>query len=168
MPCGRGRSPGHSAHVGEEIEVHYRWHALYGRRVQCQRREQRVAGPVVYLETAPGVVIVAPAWILDPAVCAGMAFGAPRVAKAALVELHHLLIAQGFRRSSQDDPTIVLEEQDAKPANTVAVTGGRPAPAEPVARFHQAPRHDAGRSRRGPRTAGPPVDGSGGRRGAGA
>ncbi len=71
---------------------------------------------------------------LDPAVCAGMAFGAPRVAQTALVELHHLLIGQGFRQGSQDDPTIVLEEQDAKPTDTGAVIGSRPAPAEPVAR----------------------------------
>jgi hypothetical protein len=116
---GQGRSPGHSARVGHEVEVHYRWHALYRRQVRCQRREQRVAGPL-YLETAPGVVIVAAAWILDPAACAGMGFGAPRVAQAALVEFHHLLIAQGFRRSAQDDPTVVLEEQDAKPADTGA------------------------------------------------
>jgi hypothetical protein len=162
------RSRGHSAHVGQEVEVHYRWHALYGRRVRCQRREQRVTGPVAYLETAPGIVIVAAAWILDPAACAGMAFGAPRVAQAALVELHHLLIAQDFRRSSQDDPTIVLEEQDAKPADTGAVIDSRPAPAEPVARLRKAPRHDAARSRRGPRAAGSPVDGGGGRRGDGA
>jgi hypothetical protein len=40
---------------------------------------------------------VAAAWILDPAACAGMAFGAPRVVQTALVELHHLLIGQGFR-----------------------------------------------------------------------
>jgi hypothetical protein len=80
--------------------------------VWCQRREQRVAGPVVYLETAPGVGIVAAAWILDPAACAGMAFGAPRVVQAALVDLHHLLIGQGFRRSSRDDPTIIPEEPD--------------------------------------------------------
>jgi hypothetical protein len=94
-----------------------------------------VTGPVAHLETAPGIVIVAAAWILDRAACAGMVFGAPRVAHTALVELHHLLIAQGFRRSSRDDPTIVPEEPDAKPANTGAVIGSRPAPAEPVARF---------------------------------
>jgi hypothetical protein len=53
------------------------------------------------------VVIVAAAWILDPAACAGMAFGAPRVAVSALVELHQLLIEHGFRRSSRDDPTVL-------------------------------------------------------------
>jgi hypothetical protein len=61
------------------------------------------------------VVIVAAAWILDPVACAGMAFGAPRVTVSALVELHQLLIEHGFRRSSQDDPTIVQEEQNEEP-----------------------------------------------------
>jgi hypothetical protein len=42
-----------------------------------------------FVVTAPGIVIVAAAWILDPATCAKMAFGAPRVAQKALVELHH-------------------------------------------------------------------------------
>jgi hypothetical protein len=52
------------------------------------RSEQRASGPVVYLETAPGVIIVAAAWILDRAACARMAIGAPRVTVATLIELH--------------------------------------------------------------------------------
>jgi hypothetical protein len=59
------------------------------------RSEQRASGPVVYLETAPGVIIVAAAWILDRAACARMAFGAPRVTVATLIELHQLLIEHG-------------------------------------------------------------------------
>jgi hypothetical protein len=53
------------------------------------------------------VVTVVAAWMLDPIACAGMETGAPRVALSALVDLHHLLIERGFRRSSRDDPTIV-------------------------------------------------------------
>jgi hypothetical protein len=41
---------------------------------------------------ASGVVIVVAAWMLDPAACAGMSFGAPCVGVSALVELHQLLI----------------------------------------------------------------------------
>ena len=61
------------------------------------------------------MVIVVAAWMLDPAACAAMAFGAPRVTLLALSELHQLLIERGFRRSSPDDPTIVQEEQDEEP-----------------------------------------------------
>ena len=49
--------------------------------------------------------------MLDPAACAGMALGAPRVTLAALAELHQLLTERGFRRSSRDDPTIIQEQQ---------------------------------------------------------
>ena len=60
--------------------------------------------------------------MLEPATCIGMGFGAPRVAVSTLVELHHLLIVGGFRRSSRDDPTIVQGEQDEKPAATGAAS----------------------------------------------
>jgi hypothetical protein len=51
----------------------------------------------------PGVVTAIAAWMLDPVTCAGMAtIGAPRVTVSALLELHHLLIERGFRRSSRD------------------------------------------------------------------
>src|SRR5260370_23090558 len=108
---GQWQSPGHSAHIGQEVEVHYRWHALYGRRVRRQYVERRAGGDVVHVEVAPGVVIVVAAWMLDPAACAGMGLGAPRVTLAALAELHQLLTEHGFRRSSRDDQTIVQEKQ---------------------------------------------------------
>ena len=78
MHGGRAQSRGHSAHVEQEAEVCYRWHALYGRRVRCQYTERRAGGEFVYVEVAPGVVVVVAAWMLDPAACAGMTFGAPR------------------------------------------------------------------------------------------
>lgn len=31
MPLFREPSTGHSAHLGEEVEFHHRWHAFYGR-----------------------------------------------------------------------------------------------------------------------------------------
>jgi hypothetical protein len=83
------------------------------------------------------VVIVVAAWMLDPAGCAGMAIGAPRVAISALVDLHHLLIERGFRRSCLDDPTIVQEERDEKPADTGAAIRSA-APAQHAVRFRKA------------------------------
>src|ERR1700682_6179670 len=41
--------PVHSAHIGQEIEVHYRWHPLYGRRVKVRDIEQRGGGRVGYI-----------------------------------------------------------------------------------------------------------------------
>src|SRR5215831_16815934 len=111
MRGAREQSSGHSAHVGQVVEVHYRWHALYGRRLRRQYVERRAGGDVVHVEVAPGVVIVVAGWMLDPAACAGMSLGAPRVTLAALAEVHELLTERGFRRSSRDDLTIVQEEQ---------------------------------------------------------
>ena len=141
MPGAREQSPGHSAHIGQEVEVHYRWHALYGRRLRRQYVERRAGGDVVHIEVAPGVVIVVAAWMLDPAACAGMSLGAPRVTLAALAELDQLLTERGFRRSSRDDPTIVQEERHEE----LARAGGAiraPAPAQHPVRFGKASRDD--------------------------
>jgi hypothetical protein len=37
-------SPVHSAHVGDEVEVHYRWHPYFGQKVCIRRVEQRATG----------------------------------------------------------------------------------------------------------------------------
>ena len=132
MPFGPEQSRGHSAHVGQDVEICYRWHALYGRRVRCQYAEWRAGGEVVHVEAAPGVVVVVATWMLDPAACAGMTSGAPRVAFSALAELHRLLVERGFRRSSSDDSGIAREEQDEKAANPAAA--GHGAPTQPFVR----------------------------------
>ena len=49
--------------------------------------ERRAGGEVVHVEVAAGVVIVVAAWMLDPAACAGMTFGTPRVSVSAPAEL---------------------------------------------------------------------------------
>jgi hypothetical protein len=112
MLSGPEQSRSHSAHIGQDVEVYYRWHALYGRRVRRQYVECRTGGEVVHVEVAPGVVIVVAAWMLDPVACAGMRMGVPHVSATALTDLHRLLVERGFRRSSQDDSHIVLEERD--------------------------------------------------------
>ena len=54
------------------------------------------------------------------------AIGAPCVSISALLDLHHLLIERGFRRSSRGDPNIVQEEQHEESARVGA--GDGPAP----------------------------------------
>ena len=89
------QSPGHSAHIGQGAQVHYRWHPLYGHRVRRIGGEQRLAGRFVHIGTTPGVVTVVAAWMLNPVACAGMEIGVPRTAVLALLELHHPLIEAG-------------------------------------------------------------------------
>jgi hypothetical protein len=109
---------------------------LHGRRVRWRYSEQRAAGEFVYIETAPGVVSVIAAWMLDPIACTGMEMGAPLVTVAALIELHNLLIEGGFRGSSSDDSRIVQEDLDEKPAITGAAVDAS-APAKYGARFRK-------------------------------
>jgi hypothetical protein len=47
-------------------------------------REVRDGARLSYVESAPGVVIVLPSWMLDPGACADMTLGAPHVDVVAL------------------------------------------------------------------------------------
>src|SRR4051794_13123547 len=148
---GSRQSRGHSAHIGAEVVVHYRWHPLHGRSLRRQYSERRADGGGVHVEAAPRIVIVVPRLMLDPAACAGLGFGAPRVAVAALVDLHDLLNILGFLRGSTTD---VVQETRHEAVPTPIDPS--PAPAEPAACPDQAgaaePRR-AARRRRAPRCA---------------
>jgi len=109
--------------------------------------------------------------MLDPAACAGMEIGAPRVAVEALIELDHLLVERGFRRSSLGDFRIAMEEQNeqfAEAASDNAGTGRNPTPAQHHVRFRQAAEHRHVGSRESDRVLGQPLDASGGHRERGA
>ena len=128
MICGPGRSRVHSAHIGRDCVIHYRWHAYFGRQVGLEAIEQRADGFLASVEVEPELIIKIPTWMLDPASCAGMEIGAPRASRAALAALHKLLVDQGFRQSSPDDGTVSGEELDDVFACTGAAAGRAPAP----------------------------------------
>jgi hypothetical protein len=98
------------------VEGHYRWHALYGRRMRLHYSEVRAGTPLSFVEAGPGVVIVMPSWMLDPAACADATLGAPRVDCATLKDLSRLLIDRGFRRSSPGEVRVAEEEPNEVPA----------------------------------------------------
>ena len=72
----RGPSPVHSAHVGQELEVHYRWHPYFGRKVAVRRVEQRATGQFLKVLGPAGIVVSIAGWMLDPVICAGMTMAA--------------------------------------------------------------------------------------------
>ena len=106
------RFPRHSAHVGDELEIHSRWHPLYGQKVRYRDSERRGPAGVVHVDDGSGLVTMVPAWMLDPGACAGMKLGEPRVSVAALRELHHRLAERGLRMNSSNDSTVAQEECD--------------------------------------------------------
>jgi hypothetical protein len=59
------QSRGYSARIGQEVEIHYRWHALYGRPVRRYYSEKRAEADVVVVEGEPGAAVVVAAWMLD-------------------------------------------------------------------------------------------------------
>src|SRR5579871_2570774 len=99
----RGPSPVHSAHVGQELEVHYRWHPYFGCKVVIRRIAQRATGRFLSIMGPAGVVVNIADWMLDPVVCAALSEGTPRVDLAALVELkrrrRHTLLGRFQNRS---------------------------------------------------------------------
>ena len=106
-------SPVHSAHVGQELEVHYQWHPYFGSKVAVRRVEQRASGQFLKVLGPAGVVVSMAGWMLDPVICDGMSFGGPRVDLAALVELERLLIGAIKPAHCRSDISIVPEESDA-------------------------------------------------------
>ena len=165
------QSTGHSAHIGEEVEVFYRWHPLHRRRVRLQYGEQRLAGRFVHVEASPGVVVALAAWMLDPVACAGMMMGAPRVGVSALIDLHQLLIERGFRGSSLVDSRFVKEEQNeqfAKVGSTNADAAPVPTPTQHPVQLHPPSGIEPVGAGESDRMLGHPLDASGGRRDGGA
>ena len=99
----------HSAHINQDIEVHYRWHALHGRKVRRLYAERRSGRDVAIVEAEPGVAIVIAAWMLDPAICATMSLGSPMVDIIGLTDLDRLLKALGLRRACFAEPPSIEE-----------------------------------------------------------
>ena len=112
------QSRGHSAHIGQDVVVQYRWHPLHGQRVRRIQSERRASGELVHVELTPGAVTILPAWKLDAIYCAGLKVGAPQVSLAALRTLRELLIACESRLVSADGNIVTQEAQDGSAVTT--------------------------------------------------
>lgn len=161
-----GPSQGHSAHVGQMVEFHYRWHPYYGGRFRHEGREDRANGAIIRVEIRPGEIIQVAEWMLDRALCADMEMGEPRVAVIGLVELHGLLTDRGFRQTSTDGLTAIQEARHEGTTTTLVATDADPA-AEHAARYAADARPERGAAKRRCCQAGDPLDGRSRRRGEG-
>jgi hypothetical protein len=160
MLCAAWRVRIHSAHIGQEVEVHYRWHALYGRRVKVRDVEQR-GGGVVHVEIDAGVVKMVAAWMLDRAVCSAMELGEPRVTVAVLYDLHRLLVDRRLRANSPDGSNIVREKRNGQAkgrSSTTAIVCGDAAPDEHEVRQRRVAGDERGTALEGNRASCKSVD----------
>ena len=116
VPIGRYGAPlplpVHSAHVGQELEVYYRWHPYFGRKVRIRQVQERADGRYVRVMGPAGVVVLMAAWMLDPVACAAMTAGPPRVTCAALIELDQLLVDARLNGAPPKGARIVQEKRD--------------------------------------------------------
>src|ERR1700724_2414634 len=150
----QAQSRGHSAHIGQDVVIHYRWHPLYSRNVRRIQGERRASGDVVHVELSPGAVTKLPAWKLDAVYCAGLKVGPPQVSLAALCSLHELLIACESRLVSADGNIVRQEAQDASAvtartkhracSEAEAQPPGGTTSARPHSRRHAISGHDTG------------------------
>ena len=62
------QSRSHSAHIGQDVVIQYRWHPLYGRSVRRIQGERRASGDFVHVELSPGAVTILPAWKPTPSI----------------------------------------------------------------------------------------------------
>jgi hypothetical protein len=53
-------------HGGRELEVHYRYHPYFGRKVLVRRMEQRAAAQFLSVQGPAGIVVSIAGWMLDP------------------------------------------------------------------------------------------------------
>ena len=153
-------SQGYSTRIGQEVVIHYRWHALHGRPVRLFYSEKRRGADVVLVEGERGAGIVVAAWMLDPVACAALTIGGPQVSVAALCDLDRLLSEQGLRRRFHADDTGVAE-----PGNEERVTSDHSfqasTPTHHGAGHIGVERPQPVRTERDGRSVGPPADGSG-------
>lgn len=148
------------------VEIHYRWHPLYGGCFRHECREDRAGGAIVRVEVRPGEVIQVAEWMLDRVLCAGMEMGEPRVAVAGLIELDRLLAERGFRQTSRGGLTAIQEARHEGINTTRNIANADPATEHTVRCTADAGPERCGKERRC-HQAGNPSDGRGRRRGEG-
>jgi hypothetical protein len=94
------------------MEVQYRWHPYFGRKVRIRQVEERADGQYVRVQNPAGMVVLMPSWMLDPVTCAAMTVGSPRVAWAALIELEKVLTDVRLNEVSSEETTTQEEHNE--------------------------------------------------------
>jgi hypothetical protein len=108
---------------------------MFGRRLRLREGARRGRFDIVLVEDQPGRLLELPRWMCDPAVCAGMDQGPPRVALHALLKLAGALDEMSRRRPGEPswDCPASQEVAGAPETSTIAI------PAAPELRSRARP-----------------------------
>ena len=85
------QSQSHNAYVSERVTIHYRWLALHGVSLECERRVSLPDGEYLHCVLPDGAMGAIPVWMTDPVACARFSSGDPQVSVEALLDLRALL-----------------------------------------------------------------------------
>lgn len=97
--------------------MHYRWLALHGVSLQCQRFVSRPDGEYFHCELPDGASSAIPVWMTDAVTCAGFSLGEPLVSVEALTNLRALLDSLLSSRSAGAGTEGDEERSDEKAAD---------------------------------------------------
>jgi hypothetical protein len=155
----------HSAHVGQELEVHYPWHPYFRRKVLVRRVEERATGQFVQVKGPTGIVICIAGWMFDPVACAKLVLGTPCADLTTLLELKQALIGARMPRESPSDSGFVQEGSDEV---SRLADGGSWSADDPAARQQPSRRTGGYRAKQSRLGTGADTDAGSGREGRGA
>ena len=108
--------------------MHYRWLALHGVSLECQRRVSLPDGEYLHCELPDGALGAIPVWMTDPVTCAEFSFGEPRVSVEALTSLRDLLDALAFgssRRAREGEAVASGAAEEAAADSKESSSAGR-------------------------------------------
>jgi len=109
----------HSAYRFRFATIAYRWHPLFGRKLQVSPFRRGKELTCIYTNERPGLCRELPNWMFDESYCAGMTLGPPEINIEGLNELASILASfeANRKRGAQSHPSRTKEVDRAeKPA----------------------------------------------------
>ena len=128
----------HSAYRFRFATIAYRWHPLFGRKLQVSPFRRGKELTCIYTDERPDLCRELPNWMFDESYCAGMTLGAPEISIDGLNELASVLASFGAnrKRGAQSDPSRTKEvdraEKPAPQSNAARSRAGTSNPTTPV------------------------------------
>jgi hypothetical protein len=109
----------HSAYRFRFATIAYRWHPLFGRKLQVSPFRRGKELTCIYTNERPDLCRELPNWMFDESYCAGMTLGPPEINIEGLNELASILASfeANRKRGAQSHPSRTKEVDRAeKPA----------------------------------------------------